>query len=290
LLKHRLFAPASLPKGSFAPLVVALHGCTQTASDFAAGTQFDRVAERAGAYVLYPEQSALANPQRCWNWFLPENQFRESGEPAAILLQVEEMCARYRIDRDRIFVAGLSAGGAIAAILAEQAPDVFAAVGIMAGVALHASHDVESAYDAMHHGVTERDIVPIVARRRRRIPGYKRLRATIWSGDQDKLVAPENSSVLAHQFLRLLDLEDRPPAIEARDGTEIARWSDPSGRVRVEAWRIAGMGHAWSGGSFSGSHTYPAGPAASDAMMDFFLDQPLELAPLNQVRGSGAAC
>lgn len=288
MLKHRLFAPVSLPAGSFAPLVVALHGCTQTASDFAAGTQFDRVAERAGAFVLYPEQSVLANPQRCWNWFLPENQFRESGEPAAILLQVEETCARYRIDRERIFVTGLSAGGAMAAILAEQAPDVFAAVGIMAGVALHASHDVESAHTAMHRAVTERDIVPIVARRGRRIPGYKRLRATIWSGAQDKLVAPENSSVLAHQFLRLLDLDGRRPAIQERDGVQIARWSDAAGRVRVEAWRIADMGHAWSGGSFSGSHTYPPGPAASDAMMGFFLEEP-EFAPANRGHGSGAA-
>lgn len=289
MLKHRLFAPASLDKGALAPLVVALHGCTQTASDFAAGTQFDRVAEHAGAYVLYPEQSALANPNRCWNWFLPENQFRESGEPAAILLQVEEMCARYRIDRERIFVAGLSAGGAMAAILAEQAPDVFAAVGIMAGVALHASHDVESAYQAMHQGVTERDIVPIVARQWRRIPGYKRLRATIWSGDQDKLVAPENSSLLAHQFLRLLDLEDRPPAIEARDGVAIERWSDARGRVRVEAWRIAEMGHAWSGGSFSGSHTYPAGPSASEAMMEFFLREHTELARVERIRSGSTA-
>jgi poly(3-hydroxybutyrate) depolymerase len=186
-------------------------------------------------------------------------------------------------------VAGLSAGGAMAAILAEQAPDIFSAVGIMAGVALHASHDVESAYEAMHPGVAERDIAPIVARQWRRTPGYRRLRATIWSGDEDKLVAPENASVLARQFSRLLDLGEGAATVQERDGAEISRWSDASGRVRVESWRVEGMGHAWSGGSFRGSHTFPEGPAATEAMLRFFLDEPLDLAPVERIRGRSAA-
>ena len=231
------------------------------------------MAERAGAYVLYPEQSLRANPQRCWNWFLPEHQSRERGEPAAILALVDATCARYEIDRERVFVAGLSAGGAMAAILAEQAPDVFAAVGIMAGVALHATFDLESASAAMANGVDVERLAPVLARRTGH-RGIGRLRATIWAGAADKLVAPSNALALARQFLRLMYLERALPVLDERGVAEILRWRDPSGRVRVEAWSISAMGHGWSGGSFRGSHTYPAGPNAAEAMMRFFLEVP----------------
>ena len=146
-------------------MLVALHGCTQTAADFAAGTGFDELAERYGAHVLYPEQSPLRNAQRCWNWFLRENQSRSRGEPAAILKLVEEVCGTHAIDRERIFVAGLSAGAAMAAILAEQAPDIFAAAGMMAGVPLHASHDVKSAYALMQGEVEEKSLAPALVRK-----------------------------------------------------------------------------------------------------------------------------
>jgi len=230
------------------------------------------VAEVAGAYVLYPEQSRRANPQRCWNWFLEGNQFRDAGEPAQIIALVNAVCESHPIDRRRVYVAGLSAGGAMAAILAEQAPDIFSAVGIMAGVALHASHDLASAAAAMHGDVTEAHIVPLLTRNQRRLPDYGRLRVTIWSGANDRLVDPGNASLLARQFLRLLDIPEASATLEERADAEVVRWRDPGKRVRVEAWRIPAMGHAWSGGSFRGSYTYPAGPRASDEMMSFFLD------------------
>ncbi len=252
--------------------MVALHGCTQTVSDFAAGTRLNDFAEQRGTYVLYPEQSTRANPQRCWNWFLPENQSREAGEPAAILALVEEVCGAQPIDRERVFVVGLSAGAAMAGILAEQAPDVFAAVGIMAGIPLHASHDVKTAYAAMHGDVTESDIAPVIARDGRAPSDYARLRATIWTGVEDRLVAPSNASVLAHQFLRLLALEDAVETSGERGDADVLRWRDARGTVRVEQWRVPAMGHAWSGGSFRGSHTFPAGPSASQEMLDFFLN------------------
>ncbi len=260
-----------MPRGDTAPLVVALHGCTQTASDFAAGTRFDSVAERAGAYVVYPEQSVLRNGNRCWNWFEAANQHRDGAEPAAILALVDDLCSRLPIDRERVFLTGLSAGGAMAAILAEQAPDVFAAVGIVAGVRLHASHDLASASAAMHGHVALFSEGPV--RSDLRGPGrFRRLRATVWTGANDRTVDPSNATALARQFLGLLALPHADEEREDSGAAEIARWRDGSGRVRVECWSVRRMGHAWSGGSFRGSHTYPAGPSASDAMMRFFLE------------------
>ncbi len=258
--------------GDGAPLVVALHGCTQTASDFAAGTRFDSVAERAGAYVVYPEQSVLENPHRCWNWYSEAHHHREGGEPAQIIALVAETIGRHPIDPQRVFVAGLSAGGAMAAILAEQAPDLFSAVGIMAGVALHASRDFASARAAMRGDMNLEHVATLLDRHGHEPRAYARLRATLWTGAHDHTVAPANTCVLAKQFLHLFGLADAPPELDERSDAEVTRWRDGTGRVRVEAWRVREMGHAWSGGSFRGSHTYPRGPRASDAMMAFFLD------------------
>lgn len=218
-----------------------------------------------------------SNPHRCWNWFLPEHQRRERGEPAELLELVEEIAAHHPIDRDRIYVAGLSAGGAMAAILAEQAPDVFSAVGIMAGVALHATRDATSAVAAMsgvsHDDVTTADIAPVVAACGG-VPhgGYDRLRATIWSGSVDRVVAPANATVLARQFAALLGLNGIGAHEELRDGASVDVWRDGDGRVRIESWRVPNLGHAWSGGSLRGSYTNPGGPDASEEMMAFFLE------------------
>jgi len=255
-----------------APLVVALHGCTQTASDFAAGTRFDSVAESAGAYVVYPEQGLPQNPNRCWNWFSHQNQHRSAGEPAAILALVADLLERYPIDPERVFVAGLSAGGAMAAILAEQAPDVFAAVGIMSGVRLHASRDLLGARAAMLGDAGAANIAPLLAHDRSTYGGYERMRATVWTGAQDRTVDPSNTAALAEQFLELFSIPGAVAERETLADSDVARWRDAAGRVRVETWSIRTMGHAWSGGSFRGSHTYPRGPRASDAMMRFFLD------------------
>lgn len=254
-----------------APLVVALHGCTQTPSDFAAGTRFDSVAERAGAYVVYPEQAVRANPNRCWNWFLAEHQLRDGGEPAQIISLVHDVVARHPIDRTRIYVAGLSAGGALAAILAEQAPDVFAAVGIVAGVALHASHDVASAFAAMRGNFSATDLVTSVERPAIAVDGYARLRVSVWAGERDRVVVPLNAAVLAEQFRTLLAVDDRIGETESNDNAETVRFCDGRGRVRVETWQVAALGHAWSGGSVRGSHTDPRGPRTSDELMAFFL-------------------
>ncbi len=222
-------------------------------------------------FVLYPEQSRSANPQGCWNWFLAENQRRDSGEPAEILALVESVCAQHPIDRNRVYVTGLSAGGAMAAILAEQAPDIFSAVGIMAGVALRASDDVTSAYAAMN-GVAEEDVPLLLGRVGLSRPhAYDRLRAIVWTGKDDQRVNPSNTGVLARQFARLFAI-DTPPEEITDGGVDRLLWRDARGTVRVESWRIDHLGHAWSGGSLRGSHTDPHGPDASRVMLDFFTE------------------
>lgn len=269
----RLHVPAHLDGTTQPPLLVALHGCTQNAVDFAEGTRFDKIADRYGAIVVYPEQPERANPRRCWNWFLPEHQSRERGEPAAILAIVEEIAERLNVDRSRIFVAGLSAGAAMAAILAEQAPDIFAAVGLFAGVALHTSHDVRTAYSAMRGELDPDAVVPTFDKGDPE--PYERLRVMIWTGSRDRTVAPANAQLLAIQFRELLHLpEDRSTITMMPDGL-LSEWSDERGEPRVVLRTIEELGHAWSGGSLRGSHTAPKGPSASEAMMRFFLgDEP----------------
>jgi poly(hydroxyalkanoate) depolymerase family esterase len=248
-------------------LVVALHGCMQGATDFAVATRLDRVGQRAGAFVLYPEQSPMANSRQCWNWFSAEHQSRVQGEPAALLRLIESVCARHPIDYARIFVCGFSAGAVMAAILAEQAPDVVAAVGLMAGVPLHAAYDLISA-QALMAGVrtTAPPLVPAA-------PGaYRTLRVMVWQGVQDDVVAPINAAMLVRQFTELCALPPAEPEVEERSDAEIRRWrAAPGGPVRIEEWRVARMRHAWSGGSPRGSFTWPGGPHASEAMMTFFL-------------------
>jgi poly(hydroxyalkanoate) depolymerase family esterase len=257
------------------PLLVALHGCAQNAADFEAGTAFDLFAEREGFVVVYPEQPGKSNSNHCWNWFNPEHQYRRSGEPAAILELVETLAARYALDRGRIFVAGLSAGGAMAAILAEQAPDVFSAVGVMAGTALHSARDLASAYRVMANADPE-ILLPRVALGDRH---FHRTRATIWAGRHDNFISPTNAAVLARQFARLAGLDRAADSIETRDRVEILRWHDATGRVRVEERRIANLGHVWSGGSLRGSLTDPWGPDATEGMTRFFLDDHAWFAP-----------
>lgn len=268
-LHFRLHVPAHLDGATQAPLLVALHGCTQNAVDFAEGTRFDAIADRYGAIVVYPEQTDRANARRCWNWYLPENQSRDRGEPAAILAVVEEIVERLNVDRSRIFVTGLSAGAAMAAILAEQSPDVFAGVGLMAGIALHASHDVRTAYNAMR-GEPDADALRSLLRAND-AAAFERLRVIIWTGARDRTVAPANAQLLAKQFLQLLHLPADPAEPTVVDDGLLAQWRDARGTVRVVLRTIEDLGHAWSGGSLRGSHTAPKGPSASEAMMRFFL-------------------
>ena len=254
---YRLFIPRhAAPRPA---LIVMLHGCTQTPEDFAAGTRMNALACQAGAYVLYPAQLASANAQRCWNWFNPADQQPEGGEAGIIAAMTRSITAEHRIDPAQIFAAGLSAGGAQAAILGATHPEIFSAIGVHSGLACGAARDIPTALAAMRQGHAGQ--------------GTYRTRTIIFQGDRDTTVAAANAAALATQFAPAATGPTRTETGTAEGGltyTRIIR-SNQTGRPALEQWIIHGGAHAWSGGSPAGTYTEPAGPDASRAMLSFFL-------------------
>jgi poly(hydroxyalkanoate) depolymerase family esterase len=257
---YKLFVPVSW-RGS-GPLLVMLHGCRQGPDDFAAGTRMNALAEAGGFLVAWPAQSRLANGLRCWNWFEPAHQARGAGEPAIIAGIANEVAEEFGADRRRIFVAGLSAGGAMAAVLGETYPELFAAVGVHSGVPYGAASDLRSAMAAMA-GKSSR-------------PRSGSARAIVFHGDNDSTVHHDNGMVPVAQPPSKLGWVHRERAVEVLAGEENGRrytrtvLKDASGRVLQEHWLVHGAGHAWSGGSPEGTYADPRGPDASREMLRFF--------------------
>lgn len=260
--RYKLFVPASDAPGP-RPLIVMLHGCTQDADDFARGTKMNEAAAAAGLYVLYPEQAKGKNPSRCWNWFKHNHQQRGRGEPAVLAGMVRAVMAQHAVDPRRVFVAGLSAGGAMAAILGRAYPELFAAVGVHSGLPPGAAQDLPSALSAMQTGAAAATVPP---------GGPPTI---VFHGDQDTVVHPANATgVLQACAGSAAGGPAQPGQAGGRSYTRQV-WADATGAVRAELWLVRGAGHAWSGGSAQGSHAYPAGPDASREMLRFFLEHPL---------------
>jgi len=262
---YRLYVPSGYRAGRPIPLIVMLHGCTQSPEDFAAGTRMNEAAEAATCLVAYPGQTSRANFQKCWNWFAPADQKRDEGEPSLIAGITREVMGGYAVDRRRVYVAGLSAGGAAAAIMGEAYPDLYAAIGVHSGLACGAAHDMASAFAAMQRGATGH-----AATAGRLVP------AIVFHGDRDTTVNPTNADAVVAQFARSVALKPQAEDGRAPDGHAYTRtrYTDAAGRTLIEQWRIHGAGHAWCGGSQAGSFTDTQGPDATAQMLRFFLEHP----------------
>jgi poly(hydroxyalkanoate) depolymerase family esterase len=266
-LDYKLYVPADHGNRDLA-LVMMLHGCTQNPDDFARGTQMNRLADEFGLIVAYPHQPRTANAQGCWNWFEARHQQRGSGEPAVLSALAQEIAREFKIAPDRTFVAGLSAGGAMADVLASTHPDVFAGAGIHSGLPHGAACDLVSAFGAMKGG-------PAVPRQSGQAGGGRApaIRKIIFHGAADGTVNASNGLQILHQIRR-----DRRDVAEMTtdttvNGRRVTRTTldGPDGTALAEHWLVHGIGHAWSGGDQGGSFVEAAGPDASREMIRFFL-------------------
>jgi poly(hydroxyalkanoate) depolymerase family esterase len=253
-------------------LLIMLHGGTQDADDFAAGTRMHVLAEEHGFVVAFPSQCRSANQSLCWNWFHPEHQMRGAGEPSIIAGITREIASEYDIDPQRVFVAGLSAGGAMATVMGETYPEIYAAIGVHSGLPYKSATDLASAFVAMRGdlGLHCRS----GQRKPRRVAANgPRMRTIVFHGDADKIVHPSNASRIIEAQGKLGDRVERttPRSPASRTYTR-AVTRDKTGSVVVEQWLIHGSGHAWSGGSPDGTYTDPQGPDASREMLRFFLE------------------
>ena len=264
--QYKLYVPAVYDGEPF-PLIVMLHGCTQNADDFAAGTRMNEMAERHGFIVAYPNQSKAANHSVCWNWFKPADQQRDHGEPSLIAGITREVIARYRVDPARVYVAGLSAGGAMADVMLKTSPELYAAACVHSGLAYGCAKNLPSALAAMKGGKAPRS----------GSRGVPQRPLIVFHGDADKTVHPSNAAELVAPFdagTTTVSAPSNAASMAAgRRGYTLQRLVAANG-LEAEYWSIQGAGHAWAGGSQRGSYTDPTGPDATAEMVRFFLAHP----------------
>jgi poly(hydroxyalkanoate) depolymerase family esterase len=264
---YKLFVPANgdAPKRG---LIIMLHGCTQNPDDFAAGTGMNAVAERDGLIVAYPAQTRAHNASSCWNWFQTGDQIRDKGEPAILAGIARELMAEFGFVRDEVFIAGLSAGGAMAVIMAETYPDVFSAVGVHSGLPYQSASNVMTALTAMRGRARSRPAALAST-----VSEPYPTRTIVFHGSADKTVHPSNAMGIVDDANS--SETGAVPVTETGviNGKRFTRMiiPGPDGKTMVENWTIDGAGHAWSGGSTAGTFADPLGPDASSEIVRFFL-------------------
>jgi poly(hydroxyalkanoate) depolymerase family esterase len=272
-MHYKLFIPAGIDAAA-PPLIVMLHGCTQSPDDFARGTRMNALAQEHGYVVAYPAQAKNKNAGKCWNWFRSRDQQRGQGEPAILAALTRHLLKEHGLDERRVYVAGLSAGGAMAAVLASTYPDVYAAIGVHSGLPFGAAHDLPSAFAAMKQG-SGKSASDVPSARMDPVP------AIVFHGDRDTTVDPCNGAAVIEQCMATARSVNDPEVDPMRATVE--RGSVPGGRtytrtiftnvagsVVAEQWLVHGAGHAWFGGDAAGSYTDPSAPDASDHMLRFF--------------------
>ena len=292
-LPYFIHIPSNYRVGTPVSLIIMLHGCTQTASDFAAGTQMNLLAEQHNFIVAYPQQTSNHNRSLCWNWFQSSNQSRDHGEPAmiaGIVQDIEQNKTRWTIDPRRIYVAGLSAGAAMATILGATYPDLFAAIGTHSGLEYGAATNMIDGLRAMRRGGPE-PVKQGQAAYTAMGPAARVVPTIAFHGTSDSLVNPANGDTVVQQWMRTNHLAsqgtyaasfDKPSHIETgrvqggRSYT-VHKWADTNGNEVQEYWKVNGMGHGWSGGNRGNSYTDPTGPDASLAMYQFFMRHPMSI-------------
>lgn len=282
--KYKVYIPSGYVPGIAVPLLVMLHGCTQNPEDFALGTEMNWHAEHATCIVVYPDQSRRENLRRCWNWFDARNQLRGRGEAAAIMAIVDKVLQTYTIDREHIYAAGMSAGGSMAIILGATYPDVFAAIGVCAGVAYCGATNALSALRVMREGVSDPSACGMAAymamgSRRHGMP------VIVFQGSADASVKVVNADhiiaqwcetnrlVIGHVHGISTDFILAHSIVHTSPGKRTYieyRYASPDTGIELRKYLVEGMGHAWPGGSASGSFTDPYGPDASQLMLEFF--------------------
>lgn len=275
---YKLYVPSGYA-GEALPLVVMLHGCTQNPDDFAAGTGMNAIAEEHNCFVVYPSQSQTANGSKCWNWFQPGDQRRDNGEPAIIADITRAVIRDYKVDAGRVYVAGLSAGGAMATVMGATYPELYAAVGVHSGLPYGAAHDMPSAFAAMKSRKGKAS--PRMPAHKPVEPLGRTVPVIVFHGDRDTTVHPGNGEqVLAQCVPSAAASAGSDKAIKAEKGTVPNGRTftktivhDAEGKAIAEKWVVHGAGHAWSGGSSKGSYTDPQGPDASREMLRFFFAQ-----------------
>jgi len=274
---YKLYIPSRY-QGQALPLVVMLHGCTQSPDDFAAGTRMNLIAEEQTCLVVYPAQPSDANPAKCWNWFRPTDQRRGQGEPSLVAGITRQVMREYLVDPQRVYIGGLSAGAAAAAVMGATYPDLYAAIGVHSGLACGAANDLPSAFVAMRQGdladaLGSGDISPVL-RNGQAVP------TIVFHGDRDTTVHPRNGDHVIARSMRTTNSRKTVHRGRVPGGHAYTRTihTDPSGRAIFEHWEIHGATHAWSGGSPAGSYTDPRGPDATREMLRFFLEHRIHTA------------
>lgn len=272
-MHYKLFIPAAVGAAA-PPLIVMLHGCTQSPDDFARGTRMNTLAQEYGYVVAYPAQAKSKNASKCWNWFRSRDQQRGQGEPAILAALTRHLVKAHGLEERRVYVAGLSAGGAMAAVLASTYPDVYAAIGVHSGLPFGAAHDLPSAFAAMKQGAGK-STPDVPSARMEPVP------VIVFHGDRDMTVDACNGAAVIEQCMRTAGpmSEVEPQATRATvergsvpGGCSYTRtiFTNTAGTVVAEQWLVHGAGHAWFGGDVSGSYTDPSGPDASELMLRFF--------------------